>query len=301
MMALLALTVMTGCQKKTETAAAETKETATVATAAVNPVEAAAADYFINFPGNRMITAEDIFKKMDAGEDLFLLDIRKPSDYEAGHLKGAVNAAWGSPALADALNWLPDDQTIYVNCVSGQTAGQTIAVLNTAGFDAVSIRYGYKLGIAKTEGYENYIETAANPAPEPSGVVLDPALKAAAEDYFNSIPENGSNIIAAAKMKELVDTEEGLTIVSVRQPKDYEAGHIQGAINIPWGAGMQEAFADLPRDEKVYVYCYSGQTAGQTVGIMRLMGIDAVSIKSGMGTAGTGGSGWANEGFETVM
>ena len=64
---------------------------------------------------------------------------------------------------------------------------------------------------------------------------------------------------------------------------------------------MQEAFADLPRDEKVFVYCYSGQTAGQTVGIMRLLGIDAASVKSGFGTSGTGGTGWSNEGLPIVQ
>ena len=63
---------------------------------------------------------------------------------------------------------------------------------------------------------------------------------------------------------------------------------------------MQEKFSTLPKGEKVYVYCYSGQTAGQTVGILRLLGYDAVSIKSGMGTTGTGSTGWANEGLPTI-
>jgi len=138
-------------------------------------------------------------------------------------------------------------------------------------------------------------------SPDASGVKYDAQVKAAVEAYFKAIPETGSNIIAAAKLKEMLDAEEEMTIVSIRKPEDYAKGHIESAINIPFGAGMQEKFSQLPTDEKVYVYCYSGQTAGQTVGNLRLLGYDAVSVKSGMGTAGTGTSGWGNEGFPTVQ
>nr|MBC8452288.1 rhodanese-like domain-containing protein [Spirochaetota bacterium] len=68
----------------------------------------------------------------------------------------------------------------------------------------------------------------------------------------------------------------------------------------PWAAGMQEQFSSLPMDKLILTYCYSGQTAGQAVAILRLLGYDAVSIKSGMGTSVTTGSGWVNEGFPVV-
>ncbi|OQY37987.1 MAG: hypothetical protein B6229_07085 [Spirochaetaceae bacterium 4572_7] len=179
-------------------------------------------------------------------------------------------------------------------------AGQTIAALNVAGIQAQSIKYGWKLGIAKTEGYEAYTETTSNMSPDSEGVKFVPEVKAAVKAFFNAIPEGGSNLIAAAKLKEMLDADEELTIVSVRAPADFAKGHIESAINIPFGAGMQEKFSTLPKGEKVYVYCYSGQTAGQTVGILRLLGYDAVSIKSGMGTTGTGSTGWANEGLPTI-
>ena len=273
--------------------------TAQQAVAEVSSLEKAALAYFSDFPGNRMITTEDLMKKIDADEDFLILDIRKAEDYDKGHLKGAVNAPWG-PAIAKALGWLPDDKPVYVNCYSGQTAGQTVAVLNVAGIQASSIRYGYTLGIAKTEGVDAYITTEKTLPPDASGVKYDPEIKAAAEAYFNAIPEKGSNIWPAAKVKEMLDAEELTTIVSIRQPDAYAEGHVEGAVNIPWGAGMQEKFSMLPKDETFVVYCYSGQTAGQTVGILRLLGYDAISMKSGMGTPATGGSGWANEGNPVV-
>ena len=146
------------------------------------------------------------------------------------------NAPWG-PAIADALDWLPDDMPVYVNCYSGQTAGQTVAVLNVAGIQAQSIRYGWNLGISKTEGVDAYITTDVTPAPDATGVKYDPDIRAAAEAYFNDIPEKGSNIWPAAKVKEAYDAEEITTIVSIRQQDAYDAGHIEGAILIPLGTG----------------------------------------------------------------
>ena len=294
--------LLTGCSKEEAAPAAAAPAEKTVATPAVqvNPVEEAALAYFADFPGNRIIPPEDIFGKIDAGEEMLLLDIRSADDYAKGHLKGAVNAPWG-PAVADALNWLPDDVPVYVNCYSGQTAGQAVAALNVAGINATSVRYGYSLGVMKTEGYEAYEETTANPAPEASGVKYDPAIKAAVTEYFNAIPEKGSNIWPSTKLKEAMDAEEDLMVVSIRQADAFTAGHIEGAVNIPWGKGMQEQFSTLPKDKQLVVHCYSGQTAGQTVAIMRLLGYNAVSLKSGMGTAVTGASGWVNEGFPVVQ
>lgn len=267
----------------------------------VDTVKEAAMNYFANFPGNRIIKPEDVFAKMDAGEDMLVLDIRKAADYAAGHIKGSVNAYWG-PELAAALEWLPDDVPVYVTCYTGQTAGQAVALLNVAGIQAQSIRYGYKLGVSKVENFENYQDTVAVATPDASGVKYDPAIKAAVEAYFNAIPEKGSNIWPAAKVKEALDAEEDIFVLSIRQQDAYDAGHIEGAALIPWGKGMQEKFESvIPMDKQVVVHCYSGQTAGQATAILRLLGYNAVSMKSGMGTPVTGASGWANEGFPVVQ
>jgi len=295
-MLLAAALFLGSCAKAEEETVKAVEKTAEVS---VDTVKVAAEAYFGEYPGSRIIPADKVFAAIDADEDFLIVDIRRAEDYAKGHLVGAVNAPWG-PAIGDALNWLPDDVPVYVNCYSGQTAGQAVAVLNIAGIQAQSIKYGWNLGISQTEGYEDYIETADNMTPDASGVKYDAAVKAAAEAFFNAIPEKGSNIIASSALKEKLDAEEQMTIVSIRRPEDFAAGHIEGAINIPFGAGMQENFAQLPKDEKVYVYCYSGQTAGQTVGVLRMLGFDAVSVKSGMGTSGTGGSGWGNEGLPTV-
>jgi rhodanese-related sulfurtransferase len=271
---------------------------------AANPVMTAAEAYFADYPGSRIIPASSVFEAMDGKKDFLILDIRSAEDYAKGHLKGAVNAAWGTPALAEAINWLPDDKPVYVNCYSGQTAGQAIAVLNIAGIQASSIKYGWNLGISKTEGFDSYVDTTAVAAPEASGMTIDPAVKTAAMDYFNNLkkdPEAPSNIISAEKLKAKMDAEDPMVILSIRTAEDFSKGHVSGAINIPFGDNMQASFSKLPKDKKIFVYCYSGQTAGQTVGVLRMMGYDAASVKSGMGTPVTGATGWGNQGLPTVQ
>jgi rhodanese-related sulfurtransferase len=62
---------------------------------------------------------------------------------------------------------------------------------------------------------------------------------------------------------------------------------------------MQDALAELPKDKKIIVYCYSGQTASQTTAILRLLGYEAYNMAFGMGSAESQ-KGWLGAGYETV-
>jgi len=48
---------------------------------------------------------------------------------------------------------------------------------------------------------------------------------------------------------------EAITVVDVRLPGDYQAGHIPGAINIP--QGKWHTLAGLSKDRTAVIYCYS--------------------------------------------
>jgi rhodanese-related sulfurtransferase len=48
---------------------------------------------------------------------------------------------------------------------------------------------------------------------------------------------------------------EPITIVDVRLPSDYQAGHIPGAINLP--RGKWHTLAGLTKSRTAIVYCYS--------------------------------------------
>jgi rhodanese-related sulfurtransferase len=259
---------------------------ATVGCSSGASVEDAATNYFADYPGSRIVTAADLFAKIEAGDNPFILSIRQADDYAASHIVGSYNAAWGAD-LASKVSMLPTDETVYVYCYSGQTAGQAVALMNMLGIQAVSVKSGFNYGISKTEGHEAYVTTNSNVLPD-AEAKFDKKVLEYVESYFNAIPDGGSNIIASADAKPLIDAGD-VVVVDIRKSEDYDAAHINGAVSIPFGAGMQEKFSNLPTDKKIIVACYSGQTAGQTVGVMRTLGYDAVSLKFGMGDKGWAG------------
>ncbi|HKL42937.1 MAG TPA: rhodanese-like domain-containing protein, partial [Clostridia bacterium] len=107
--------------------------------------------------------------------------------------------------------------------------------------------------------------------------------------------------ISEDNLKEMVDNKEDFYLLSIRQEEAYNEGHIEGAELIPWGKGMQESFDTLPMDKTIVVYCYSGQTAGQTVAGLRLLGYDAVSLNGGMGVGANAPLGWSNKDYPVVQ
>jgi rhodanese-related sulfurtransferase len=52
-----------------------------------------------------------------------------------------------------------------------------------------------------------------------------------------------------------------LMLVDVRTPQEFAAGHVPGAVNIPYDQ-VASHLAEIPRDEDVVVYCHSGRRAG---------------------------------------
>jgi len=305
-LALFVALTFTGCAKAPASAPAPAPAPAPSAPA-VDVVADAAKDYFANMPQDvYKISQTDFIAKVKANEDLSILDIRQADVYEQGHVKGAVNIPWGS-AIAENLAKLPKDKPIMVYCYTGQTAGQTVALLNVAGFDAKSVNLGWNLGISKVEGIADVTETSANVLEGGAAADIKPEIQAAVTDYFAKLAELKGTTYANYKIsedeaKKLLDAEDSsVMFLSIRKAEDFAKGHIEGAMNIPFAKGMEASFDQLPKDKKIIVYCYSGQTAGQTVAILRLLGYDAVSLNSGMGIEATGEAGWANKGFPVVQ
>ncbi len=265
-------------------------------------VEAGVAKYFGEYPSDmEKIKQGDFVKKVKDGEDMFIMDIRKPEDYAKGHIKGAVNIPWG-PELAKQLKNVPQDKPVYIYCYTGQTAGQTDAVYNVVGIDAKSVNLGFKFGISKVEGVKDVI-TQEETKLEELNNKIDPDAQAVVDKYFGSLKSGSypNNIIAEKKLKELVDAgSKDIYILSIRSAEDFKKGHIKGATQMNFGKDMHKNFGTLPEDKPVIVYCYTGQTAGQTVAALRLLGYDAYSLKGGMGMKPNAPQGWANNNFETV-
>ena len=58
-------------------------------------------------------------------------------------------------------------------------------------------------------------------------------------------------------LAEHVNNGRACTIVDVREPAEYEFGHIPGAISIPYGQ-LQHRLQELEKNDEIYVICRSG-------------------------------------------
>jgi 3-mercaptopyruvate sulfurtransferase SseA len=60
------------------------------------------------------VTPEQAYARIQAGEDLVILDVRSASAYQAGHIQGAINIPWAN--LKDDYSQLPKDRFILLYC-----------------------------------------------------------------------------------------------------------------------------------------------------------------------------------------
>lgn len=74
------------------------------------------------------------------GEGAFVLDVREPAEYVAGHVPGAVPAPMSR--ITSMLGPVPRDRTVHVVCESGNRSSSMADLLVALGYDAVSVEGG---------------------------------------------------------------------------------------------------------------------------------------------------------------
>jgi rhodanese-related sulfurtransferase len=84
----------------------------------------------------------DPLKPYDDLTDFYIVDIRSPKDYAAGHLPNAVNVPFATLVKPQNLTNYPLSKPILVICYTGHTASMSTAILNTLGHDAWAMRNG---------------------------------------------------------------------------------------------------------------------------------------------------------------
>ncbi|GAA2022221.1 MULTISPECIES: rhodanese-like domain-containing protein [Nocardioides] len=73
---------------------------------------------------------------------------------------------------------------------------------------------------------------------------------------------------------------EGLAVLDVREPVEWEHGHIEGAVHIPL-MDLPQRLADVPEGQ-VLVVCKVGGRSAQATGYLAQQGHDVVNLDGGM-------------------
>ena len=91
-------------------------------------------------------------------------------------------------------------------------------------------------------------------------LLLAAAIFAACGQTGKIVKESVYMNITAEEAKALMESETGYIILDVREQDEYDAGHIPGAILIPYTRIEEEASEKLTdKDQLILVYCRSGR------------------------------------------
>jgi rhodanese-related sulfurtransferase len=264
-------------------------------------VAMAAEAYFSGGP--KTITADALFEILndgDASNDPTIISVRKPEDFAAGHLAGAINLTHAQLFDAATLATIPQDKPVVVYCYTGQTASQAVSVLNMLGYDARNLVFGMSGWTTDPDVYVNRFDpTKANDFRtttdgfEADGEYdLPEPLAATVVDAANAYFDVGLKTIQAPALYEnLNDGDESNDpyIISVRSQEHYGQGHLPGAVWYdPKTLFTAASLSTLPNDRPIVVYCYTGQTASQVVPVLNMLGYDASNLVYGIGN-------WTND------
>jgi sulfur-carrier protein adenylyltransferase/sulfurtransferase len=98
------------------------------------------------------ISAKELKDMLDGGENIFLVDVREPNEYEIVSIPGATLIPKGEFLSGAALERLPQDKRIVLHCKSGARSAECLAVVKDAGFsDAVHVGGGVLAWISQVD------------------------------------------------------------------------------------------------------------------------------------------------------
>ena len=107
-----------------------------------------------------------------------------------------------------------------------------------------------------------------------------------AEPAFQALIANAREVelIAPLALRAQPDTPAAPLVIDVREPDEYAAGHVAGAVNIPLGA-LEERLAALPHDRPLVTYCnmyHRGTSRGErAAALLRDAGYEAQVLDGG--------------------
>jgi rhodanese-related sulfurtransferase len=103
----------------------------------------------------------------------------------------------------------------------------------------------------------------------------DPAVKAAIADFLTHIPADYFAIRPADKLiqlrQEQLRQERPIQLIDVREPAEFQAGHLPDAINIPLRSLLDQS-QRIATDRPVVLYCSSGYRSALGIAALQMQG-----------------------------
>lgn len=216
-----------------------------------------------------VISPEEVKQKLDANEDIVILDTRSREDYKAKHIKGSLSMP--QDEIYVRYSDLPQDKEIIVFCytTSCQSSTQVAQVLLELGFTNVK---DMEAGIS---GWEN------------QGYPLE------GEYIASSASEVKVETISPTQLKIKLDTSQDIYLMDVRSENEYKESHIKKAHSLPLNQ-ISNQIDKLPEDKEIIIYSKSGYESKLACEYLLIEGFENVKELDG------GFEAWVEAGYEII-
>jgi len=88
--------------------------------------------------------------------------------------------------------------------------------------------------------------------------------------------------IEPSELLRQIEAGDAPTVVDVRSRREFDKGHVPGALHIPfWAALSRSSDLPTPRDSPIVLYCEHGPRAGVAKAAFRLSGFEQVLYLDG--------------------
>jgi hydroxyacylglutathione hydrolase len=191
------------------------------------------------------VELEDVLKMGDAGAQF--LDVRDASEYAKGHMAGSINIGLGGQYATWAGTLLDPNRPIVIIAEPGRE-------------QEAALRLG-RIGFDHVKGY------------------LKDGMGALAQrqDLVWATERVSAPILA----EELASPNPPL-IIDIRAPREWNASHLSGSINLPLSQ-LQQRIDEVPRNRRIAVHCAGGYRSSIAVSILNQYGItDLIELAGGI-------------------
>jgi hydroxyacylglutathione hydrolase len=193
---------------------------------------------------SRVTVQEPTALALGAARDLLadgavVLDVRSPAEYGEGHVPGALNVWIESPQFAERAGWFIDQASTIVLVVASPTdVTRSVAGLSRVGLDGVAGHLAR--GMTEWRGAALPVETVAQ--------------------------------ITVHDLATWREEKPGLVVVDVREPFEWDEGHIDGAFHLPMREAVRR-MAEVPRDAPKAVVCAGGLRSSAVISALKQAGV----------------------------
>lgn len=182
----------------------------------------------------RLTTLEQL--KEQLAEQGRVVDTRTAEEYAAGHIPGTINIPLNSSFVTWAGWFLSYDRPV---------------VLIASREEAIFAQR--RLSLIGLENIAGYLPANAISQWTETGHPLEHLQKMAVASLHQRIEQHN------------------LPVIDVRSASEYEAGHLEGAINIPLGY-LERRLQEVPADQQIVVHCQAGSRSAIAASILAAHG-----------------------------